>query len=277
MSSMSTMLRYSICSTGFKQQSIEQIGAMAKDCGLEGIEIWSGHIEHFLKRGHRIHQLKDLLLEHQFEVPVISEYTYLSGDEEDYEKELERIHQAAQWCNELGCPRIRTFLGRHSSQVALAKEWELTIQRLGEAVTLCDKYGVKLAVEIHNNTFADTASSLAAMFRDVPAAGLELIYDGFNLFVDSLAPVPVLESFFPYIHHVHFKDYLWNHRDWSLSKPVSVLQGDAGHTAILSKLLELSYEGTISFEYFGEDAISCTKQSLAEVKEFIRSGAYLRQ
>lgn len=269
------MLRYSLCSTGMKQKSIEQILVMAKDCELDGIEIWSGHIERFLSKGQRIHQLRDLLLEYQLEVPVISEYTYLSGNEEDYGKEIERIHLASEWCNELGCPRIRTFLGDHSSQVALAKEWELAIYRLGEAITLCDRYGVKLAVEIHNNTFADTASSLAAMFRDVHATGLELIYDGFNLFVDSLAPIPVLEQFFPYVHHVHFKDYLWNHQDWSLSKPVPILRGDAGHTAILSKLLELNYEGMISFEYFGEDAISYTKQSLAEVKEFIRSGAYL--
>lgn len=270
---MTPKLRYSLCSTGLKQECIEQIVVRVKDCELDGIEIWSGHIERYLNKGQRIHQLRDLLLECQLEVPVISEYTYLSGDEEDYRRELERIQQASEWCNELGCPRIRTFLGDHSSQIALAKEWELVIHRLSEAITLCDKYGVKLAVEIHNNTFADTSSSIAAMLRDVPVSGLELIYDGFNLFVDSLAPVPVLEQFFPYVHHVHFKDYLWNHQDWSLSKPVPVLQGDAGHTSILSKLLELNFEGMISFEYFGEDAVSYARQSLIEVKEFIRGGA----
>ncbi|MNN38252.1 3-dehydroshikimate dehydratase [compost metagenome] len=226
-------IRYCLCSTGLKQYSIEHVLEKVNECGLHGVEIWSGHIEQYLARGHSLDQLKKLLNSYQLVVPVISEYIYLSKEKEDYRQELERIKAAACWCNKLECPRIRIFLGHTSSQRALASEWELSIQRLNEALSISSSYGVKLAVEIHNNTFADTSDSLSAMFRDAKADGLELIFDGFNLFVDSLEPVPVLEQFFDVTRHVHFKDYKWNHQDWSLSIPVSVLQGDANHKEIL--------------------------------------------
>ncbi|MNI07904.1 3-dehydroshikimate dehydratase [compost metagenome] len=262
-------IRYSMCSTGLKQHSLEKVLEIASDCGLQGIEIWSGHIEEYLSRGHHLIELKSQLSSYQLEVPAISGYTYLSRDE-DYKEELNQIDTAAQWCRALDCPRIRTFLGHSSSQVILASEWEKSIQRLDEALGICESLDVKLAVEIHNHTFADTSDSLAAMFRDVKGVSLELIFDGFNLFVDSLEPIPVLEQFFSWIHHVHFKDYRWNHQDWSLSVPVPVLQGDGNHTAILNKLLELEYEGMISFEYFGDNAIPNTRKSLLQVQDYIK-------
>lgn len=262
-------IRYSMCSTGLKQHSLEQVLVIASDCRLQGIEIWSGHIEEYLSRGHHLIELKSQLSSYQLEVPAISGYTYLSKDE-DYKEELNQIDIAAQWCRALDCPRIRTFLGHTSSQVILASEWEQSIHRLDKAIDLCNSYDVKLAVEIHNNTFADTSDSLTAMLRDIKATGLELIFDGFNLFVDSLEPIPVLEQFYTMIHHVHFKDYRWNHQDWGQSVPVPVLQGDANHSAIFNKLLELGYEGMISFEYFGDDAVTNTRKSLLEVQDYIK-------
>ncbi|MMZ60239.1 3-dehydroshikimate dehydratase [compost metagenome] len=258
-----------MCSTGLKQHSLEQVLEITAECGLQGIEIWSGHIEEYLSRGHTLAGLQEQLSNYLLEVPAISGYTYLSRDE-DWKEEIDQISIIAKWCRELDCPRIRTFFGHTSSQIILASEWEKSIHRLDEALRLCNSLDVKLAVEIHNNTFADTSDSLTAMFRDIKGEGLELIFDGFNLFVDSLEPIPVLEQFLPWIHHVHFKDYRWNPLDWGLSVPVPVLQGDGNHEAILSKLLEHEYAGMISFEYFGDDAITNTRKSLLEVQDYIK-------
>ncbi|MNJ54472.1 hypothetical protein D3C77_499120 [compost metagenome] len=84
--------------------------------------------------------------------------------------------------------------------------------------------------------------------------------------MDQIDRLPVLEQFYSFITHVHFKDYHWNHEDWSKSEAVPVLQGDAGHPAILDKLLDLGYKGFISIEYFNDRVVELVEQSLTEIK-----------
>ncbi|WP_334072841.1 MULTISPECIES: sugar phosphate isomerase/epimerase family protein [Paenibacillus] len=263
-------LKFSLCSTGLKGETLENVLNLAADIGLQGVELWTGHIQSYLERGGSSGQLRGLLEQRGLRVPAISEYTYFSKGAEETSGELRRIQSAAVWARELGCPRIRSFAGHRPSRSTLAEEWDAVVSGLTEAVKICSSEGVRLAVEIHNHTLADTSESLAVLVRDVPAPGIELIYDGFNLFVDHLDPIPVLERFFTDIGHVHFKDYHWDHQDWSRSVPVPILQGDADHKAILRKLLELGYNGFISFEYMGnpEQVVSNTKRSLAEIRHF---------
>ncbi|GJM72876.1 hypothetical protein HMSSN036_50920 [Paenibacillus macerans] len=79
----------------------------------------------------------------------------------------------------------------------------------------------------------------------------------------------MLKRFYGFITHVHFKDYRWNRDNWALSKPVPVLQGDADHRSILKELWAQGYGGFISFEYFGEDVLELTRQSYAEVRDYL--------
>lgn len=268
-------IKFSLCSTGFKQERLEAVLSLAEDVGLQGVELWAGHLDEYEGRGGTAAGLTKLLAERCLEVSAISEYTYFSKGPEESRAELARIGRASEWAAELGCPRIRTFAGHRASRAALALEWDGVIDGLGKAHEICLTKQVQLAVEIHNNTLADTAESLTALLRDVRGEGLKLIFDGFNLFVDHLEPVPVLEQFFPWIDHVHFKDYRWNHQDWSQSQAVPVLQGDANHAPILQKLLDLGYRGWISFEYMGDydQVVLNTKRSFSEVKEYIENQA----
>lgn len=263
-------LKFSFCSTGLKEEPLENVLNLAEEIGLQGVELWAGHIRSFLDGGGSLSQLRTLLEQRRLHVPAISEYTCFSKGAEETAGELKRIRTAAVWARELGCPRIRSFAGHRPSRSVLAEEWDAVVSGLTEAAKTCRSEGVRLAVEIHNNTLADTAESLAALVRDIPAPGIELIYDGFNLFVDHLDPVPVLKRFFADIGHVHFKDYHWNHEDWSRSEPVPIFQGDAAHNTIFRTLLELGYGGFISFEYMGnpKQVVSNTKRSLAEIRHF---------
>lgn len=264
-------INFSLCSTGLKQESLESVLSLARGIGLEGVELWVGHLQDFEQRGGTPAALRRMLAEQDLKVPAISEYTYFSKGAEESRQEVERIERAAGWAAELGCPRIRTFAGHKASRTALALEWDGVIAGLGKAQEICRSNHVSLAVEIHNNTLADTAESIAALLRDVRDEGPRLIFDGFNLFVDHLEPIPVLEQFFDCIDHVHFKDYRWNHQDWSQSVAVPVLQGDANHGLILKKLVDLGYRGWISFEYMGDfdQVVLNTMRSFKEIKEYL--------
>ncbi|WP_196427153.1 sugar phosphate isomerase/epimerase family protein [Paenibacillus woosongensis] len=261
-------IRFSICTTGLKTMTIEQIAVKARGIGLQGVEIWRGHIEDYLNRGGTLGQLRVLLDSTQLQVPCISEYSYFTKGREAYQAELASLQYSAEWARALHCPRIRVFAGHVSSGKAAHDHWRMAAQGLQEARQICSVQGVSLAVEIHNNTLADTTDGLNRLLEPHEYE-IELIYDGFNLCVDRLDPLPVLEHFYPLVSHVHFKDYHWNHEDWSKSIAVPVLQGDANHAAILGRLIALGYQGFISFEYFGSQALELTKQSLAELTEYM--------
>ncbi|MBS5914831.1 MAG: sugar phosphate isomerase/epimerase family protein [Paenibacillus macerans] len=281
-------MKFSLCSTGLKSLTLEEVLAACEQLGLQGAELWIGHLEDFAHRGGTSADLRRLLARHRLAVPAISDYTYFSRSDSESERDVTRISQAAEWAAAIGCPRIRTFAGHLASREASGEQWSRAFIGLDKALNACREQGVKLAVEIHNGTFADTADSLAALLGQVgqprqirhprppnqpnqpwPPGELELIYDGFNLFVDRLDPLPVLKRFYGSITHVHFKDYRWNRDNWALSKPVPVLQGDADHRSILKELRAQGYGGFISFEYFGEDVLELTRQSYAEVRDYL--------
>lgn len=270
-------IRFSICSTGFKTKSVEEVISIAVRLGVNGVELWTGHLEEYEQRGGTPDSLNQLLTHNQLSVPMLSGYTYFSKSREEFYEELVSIQTAVNWAQALGCPRIRTFAGHLPSGEAKEEHWERTIEGLSIASRQCQSVDVKLAVEIHNNTLADRENKIAELLEAIDEPGLELIYDGFNLHVDQLDPLPVLERFISVISHVHVKNYKWNHENWSASIPVPVFQGDTDHRLIVSKLLYARYAGFISFEYFGDPdhVIRLTGESLVEIQNYIQQHPHI--
>lgn len=264
-------IRFSICSTGFKTKTLEEVISIAVRLGLDGVELWTGHLEEYEHRGGTPDSLNQLLIHNQLSVPMLSGYTYFSKSQEEFQDELVSVRTAANWAQAIRCPRIRTFAGHLPSAEAEEEHWKRTIRGLSIASRECQSVNVKLAVEIHNNTLADREDKIGELLKAVDEPGLELIYDGFNLHVDQLDPLPPLERFIPMISHVHVKNYKWNHENWNASIPVSVFQGDTDHAMIVSMLMDAGYDGFISFEYFGEpeQVIRLTGESLAEIQAYI--------
>lgn len=247
---------------------LKEVLEAATQLRLDGVELWDGHIESYLDGGGTTYELGRYLLEHRLSVPVISTYAAFSQNEE---ADLQQVQRAARWAKELGCPRIRTFAGHLPSREAPPFLWDSVVSGLSAASAACVEHGVRLAIEMHNNTLADTEDNIAKLL-DRGGPELELIYDGFNFFVDHQDPLPVLDRCFHRISHVHFKNYQWNHQDWAQSVPVPVLQGDSDHRAILRRLAKLGYDGFLSFEYFGDRVLELTQLSCIEVNHELSDG-----
>ncbi|CAM4351600.1 sugar phosphate isomerase/epimerase family protein [Paenibacillus phoenicis] len=266
-------MKFSICSTGLKGMILEKVLEAAAQLQLHGVELWDGHLEAYLDSGGSPAELRRQFTEHQLVVPAISTYATFSKSKEDWEQDLQHIQRAARWAAELDCPRVRTFAGHLPSREANSALWEQVQSGLCAASEVCAQFGIRLAVEMHNNTLADTEESLAALL-ELGGPSVELIFDGFNFFVDQLDPLPALLKFYPRITHVHVKNYKWNHHDWAQSVPVPVLQGDSDQRTILQKLVELEYGGFVSFEYFGDQVLELTRLSYLEVaNQFSGGGA----
>ncbi|WP_433943175.1 sugar phosphate isomerase/epimerase family protein [Paenibacillus sp. SN-8-1] len=265
----SALWKYSICSTGLKSKSLLEVLDAAKSLSLDGVELWSQHLEDFVYQGGSLEEVRGLLIARGLEVPAIAAYTYFSKDAEDIHADLVQLNRAAELAQGVGSPRIRTFAGHVPSAHAGQEEWNQTMDGLREASARCEEAGLRLAVEIHNNTYADRLDRIKALIQEAGSGSLELIYDPFNLFVDRQEPGPVLNELRPWISHVHFKNYIWDHRNWNLSEPVPVLQGDCDHKLLINALLASGYDGFISFEYFGDSSLSLASRSLAEIRTYL--------
>ncbi|WP_185897344.1 sugar phosphate isomerase/epimerase family protein [Paenibacillus zeisoli] len=261
--------KYSICSTGLKSKSFLEVLDAAQSLSLDGVELWSQHLEDFLGQGGTLEEARELLMARGLQVPAIASYAYFSKSAEDIREDMNQIGRAAELAQGVGSPRIRTFAGHVPSAHAGAEEWIQTMNGLGEASARCADAGIRLAVEIHNNTYVDRLDRIRALTQETGSASVELIYDPFNLYVDRQDPMPVLTELYPWISHVHFKNYLWDHQNWNLSEPVPVLQGDCEHRHLIAHLLASGYDGYISFEYFGDSCLSLARRSLAEIQTYL--------
>ncbi|GJM79025.1 hypothetical protein HMSSN139_15210 [Paenibacillus sp. HMSSN-139] len=71
-------MKFSICSTGLKGMSIEEVLEAAARIELDGVELWDGHLEVYLDSGGTTYELGRYLLEHKLSVPAISTYAAFS-------------------------------------------------------------------------------------------------------------------------------------------------------------------------------------------------------
>jgi 3-dehydroshikimate dehydratase len=259
-------LKWSLCSTGFKDQTIEQVLKIVQRLNLDGVELWSGHIEEYIDRHRSLDRLADLLKSYQISVPVISGYTYFSKSDDERNDSLVAIQSSMEYARKLNCKLIRTFAGHIASNEATWDQWKNTVMDLKQVMKAADHYEVNVAVEIHNNTYADNIESIRNICLDVDHPRLKLIFDGFNLFVDGIDQMEVLDPLYLWIDHVHLKNYHWDHEKWDKSIPMSILAGDVDNKALIRALLQKKYQGFLSFEYFGNQAEKCIADSLTEIK-----------
>ncbi|MFP7298118.1 sugar phosphate isomerase/epimerase family protein [Neobacillus niacini] len=260
-------MKISLCSTGFKDHSVENVLKLAYQLGLDGVELWTGHIEEYLERSNSLQNLNSLVRSYNLSIPAISPYTYFSKSEEEVIDSVTEIKRYTDIAFQLNCPLVRTFVGHYPSKEVSDEQWKRTIDHLKQAIQEVDQDDVNVGVEIHNNTFADTIESITKIVSEVNHPRLSLIFDGFNLYVDRLEQMEAFHTLHPFIQHVHLKNYRWNHEDWDQSIPTSIFGGDVDHKQLLNQLREKGYQNFISLEYFGHNAEKCIRESIKELQD----------
>jgi 3-dehydroshikimate dehydratase len=263
-------LKWSLCTTGFKEKTLEETAAIAQQMGLDGIEIWLGHLDSAMEGDGTLARLSDLLREYGLEVPMISTYACFSKSRQERENSVLETERVLRMAAALQCPAVRIFAGHIPFWKATEEEWKSSMAALAIAMTLADSHRVNIAVEVHNNTFADCIEGIEAIFTEIGHPRLRLIFDGFNLFVDGRDQMEALHRLYHWIDHIHLKNYRWDSQNWENSIPVSVLAGDVDNRILLDELIGRGYQGYLSFEYFGEPKERCISQSMQEVKAILR-------
>lgn len=259
-------MKWSLCSTGNRDKPVEYVLNRVRDLGLDGVELWTGHIDEYAGRYGSIDGLVARIRDLSIGVPAISAYTSFSKSDEEREESIAAVEKAAQYAARFGSPLVRVFLGHLASREASEEMRELAMEGLRKALATAGRYGVHLGLEMHNNTFADHIEPIRRIFREADDPRLRLIFDGFNLYLDRGDQYEALEALYDYTDHVHMKSYFWNLDAPETRRPTAVFDGDVDNAAICRSLRAKGYDGFISFEYFGEDGERCVEASVDELR-----------
>ena len=207
-------------------------------------------------------------------------------------EEMKRLAKAAA---NMGVPVVSFFTGSsiwryiysfpQAAQEQIEQGYEEVYQLWTPIMDVYDKYGVKLALEVHPTEIAFdyyTTQRLLEKFKHRPTLGLT--FDPSHLLWQHVNPTVFLRDFMPYVYNVHMKDVKLNldgkagvlgshiefgdtRRGWNF---VSLGHGDIDFGAIVRELNQAKYIGNITIEWedSGMDRMHGAKDALQNLQKF---------
>lgn len=182
--------------------------------------------------------------------------------EGDVESHLSYLRRACFISKQLGADVIRVFPFRFPDNrkppFGTKADQEKIINNLRSAASIAEEHGVLLAVENCPYSHLPKGQMTYEAIREIDSSNLKLLWDPANSYRAYKENVPKeylekslfdeLELIFPYIEHIHIKDY---HFDPTQKKPFvhkALLEGDIDFEGILTALSKKGYSKAVSLE-----------------------------
>lgn len=272
-------MNLSLCTISFRHHliSLEQVAEWAAPRGFSGIELWGVHAMNLRDRPD--YDL-DWLRSYGLSVPMLSDYLPVQGDRQHMiGKTLDLCHLTQSW----GAGKLRTFAGNKGSHEVSAEERHEWTRRMRELCSIADDHGVKLVVETHPQTLADTRESTQRLVEEIDHPALRLNFDVLHVWESGADPLEVITEFEPLVAHMHLK----NVRSRSLLQEflpgnvyapagsrhgmVSLFEGAFDYREFLAFVMnETSLWPTLdaSLEWFGPNVLTTLEQDAEQLALF---------
>jgi 3-dehydroshikimate dehydratase len=262
-------MRLSLCTISFRHHllSIGEIARFARGSGFDGIELWGVHARNLGPGDHGA-----WLADHGLRVPMLSDYLPLDAPPEILARSLADLCRLAEiW----RAPRLRTFAGTKASADASPEERAHVTRRLrGAADTLSD-HGLRLLVETHPGTLADTTESLKRLLDEVDHPALKVNFDILHVWEGGDDPCAAHDRLAPWIDYYHLKN-VRARVDLAVFEPANVYAASGrrdGMTGLFDGVLDyeaflatLHPEAEASLEWFGGSCFSVLPEDLLKVR-----------
>ncbi|MDT0158240.1 TIM barrel protein [Microbacterium sp. ARD32] len=154
------IMRPGLCSVTFRELAPEKIVALAAEAELEAIE-WGGDVHVPPGDVERAARVAQATTDAGLAVCSYGSYFRAGADEP-----LTPILDSAQ---ALGADRVRVWAGRVDSADATPAQCAQITARLRDAAEEASERGIRLALEYHRGTIADTPDAVLQLLVDVPA------------------------------------------------------------------------------------------------------------
>jgi 3-dehydroshikimate dehydratase len=262
-------MRVSLCTISFRHHllSIGEIARFARGSGFDGIELWGVHARNLGPGDHG-----EWLAAYGLRVPMLSDYLPLDAAPELLSERTAGLCQIAeQW----RAPRLRTFAGTKGSAATSPEERSAVASRLRMAAGQVADHGMRLLVETHPNTLADTTASLTRLLEEVDHPALKVNFDALHVWEGGDDPLAVHDRLAGHIDYYHLKN-VRARSDLSVFDPANVYAA-AGRREGMTGLFEgaLDYRSFLdslhpnaeaSLEWFGDACSSVLPADLLALR-----------
>ena len=195
--------------------------------------------------------------------------------EGNVDEHLRYLKRACEIAKELDCPRIRIFPFRwpdnRKPPFGTKQDQQIIFQNLKRATAIAKKENITLVLENCPYSHLPKGMMTFEMIKEINDEHLRLLYDPANAFRAIKENVPSeylsysllqeLEIIYPFIDHIHIKDY---HYDERYQKPFihkALGEGDIDFHSLFDYLKSRGYGKAVSLEpeVSHEEALQCMR------------------
>jgi sugar phosphate isomerase/epimerase len=153
----------------------------------------------------------------------------------------------------------------------------LALERIRELGRHADEVGLRLSLEMYEDTFLGTADRAVGFVTDVGMANVGLNPDLGNL-IRLHRPLEDLESAFakvlPWTNFWHIKNYLRDEDPATgtvMTAPVPLVMGFANYRPQVLRAVELGFDGPFVVEHYGSDSLGVAAMNRDYLRQVLRS------
>jgi sugar phosphate isomerase/epimerase len=248
----------------------EEVAPRLRQFGYDGIEwrvvdeapnprgmgFWHGNKSTIPMTGFADHidRMKRLASENGLEMPVLG--TYVRSNDA-----WEEIESAVAAAVALGVNSLRINVPLYDGSEPFKPIWDKAREEYRKIQDLVAKNGVKALIEIHHGTICPSATATRAFVEGLDPEHVGVIHDCGNMVHEGFENYRMgLAILGDYLAHVHIKNARWFPVKYLEDKSVvwkcdwtAVHKGIADIRELFRALLEIGYDGWVSFEDFSAE------------------------
>lgn len=258
-----TNLAFCTIAYRFMPNGIETCLQEIKGAGYSFVEIWGGHIRKATTED--IINLADYIRQQDLRVSTVSHYLDFTSGPLKWQQSIDQAAVFIQQAKWLQAPYMRCFTGVCSSRQATMAQWHDAVRGIRQVASVAQTAGVKLLIEVHANTLADTGDKTKALLQAIGHPNVGILFDPYNLWeTEGEAWVQSFDALYPFIEVMHLKNATCTSPDQSpfpfvheaasdTSRISSIRAGTIDYAALCGQLTARSFHGFLSIEWFGDD------------------------
>lgn len=197
-------------------------------------------------------------------IPALAGYAgYFSTlNDEECDAAMEDFRKLLRIAEELSVPYIRIFPGGPNAFLAEDQHYERAAYYIRKCIAEADDSGIRLLIEIHNQTLVEDADSALRLLELTGGSGIGFIHDAGNMYIAGVdygdASVRKLGSHMTHIHIKDEKRIAIEGAEGSFSNRTRhgmetfmqcrLGEGAVDHRPMLAAVLENGYDGWITLE-----------------------------
>ena len=264
-------MKAGLCTIALREKLLEDVLNVATDIGFDGVEIWGRepHISETFDEG-RVRAARRMVRSRGMEVSMFGSYLRFGAAPPPDGQQNVTAEDALQTAQTLGTGLCRVWAGEMGSRQADRAYWKRVVDEMRAASEMAANLDLILAVEMHDNTLADTGKSTLRLIQDVGAPNVKANYQAtFQKGGDD--PYTRLRTVLPHVVSVHAQNYAeMAGNPGHKMRRVPLEDGVVEYRRIAKLLFDGGFDGYISIE-FPPMGIRSKMRALSRDHRFLRS------